>query len=94
VVPCALTLGWGVMFGAILTAFVFPCLLAIRDDFVNFFWGEKGLYITEPETITAAYGHTGTDKKFGWGLGKFQNMPAEWAPPAKSTDRLGKTEAG
>lgn len=32
VVPIAMTLGWGLLFGSVLTAFVFPPLLAILDD--------------------------------------------------------------
>lgn len=33
VVPIAMALGWGLMFGSILTLFVFPSALAILDDF-------------------------------------------------------------
>ena len=32
VVPIAMALGWGILFGSILTAFVFPAALAILDD--------------------------------------------------------------
>src|SRR5690606_449610 len=32
VVPIAMALGWGLMFGSFLTAFVFPAALAILDD--------------------------------------------------------------
>lgn len=32
VVPIAMALGWGLMFGSVLTAFVFPSALAILDD--------------------------------------------------------------
>ncbi len=32
VVPIAMALGWGLMFGSILTAFVFPAALAVLDD--------------------------------------------------------------
>ncbi|MCM0606190.1 MAG: efflux RND transporter permease subunit [Xanthomonadaceae bacterium] len=32
VVPIAMALGWGLMFGSVLTAFVFPASLAILDD--------------------------------------------------------------
>lgn len=37
VVPIAMALGWGIMFGSILTAFVFPAALAILDDVSDFF---------------------------------------------------------
>ncbi|HEX4924568.1 MAG TPA: efflux RND transporter permease subunit, partial [Bdellovibrionales bacterium] len=33
VVPVAMALGWGLFFGSVLTAFVFPSSLAILDDF-------------------------------------------------------------
>lgn len=36
VVPIAMALGWGIFFGSILTAFVFPSALAILDDFTSF----------------------------------------------------------
>ncbi len=36
VVPIAMALGWGLMFGSILTAFVFPSALAILDDLKAF----------------------------------------------------------
>ena len=41
VVPCALALGWGIMFGAMLTIFVFPCALASMDDMVAWKRGEE-----------------------------------------------------
>lgn len=39
VVPIAMSLAWGLMFGSILTAFVFPAALAILDDFSA--WSKK-----------------------------------------------------
>jgi multidrug efflux pump subunit AcrB len=36
VVPIAMALGWGLMFGSVLTSFVFPSALAIIDDFEEF----------------------------------------------------------
>lgn len=33
VVPIALSLGWGLAFGSVLTAFIFPAAVAITDDF-------------------------------------------------------------
>lgn len=36
VVPIAMALGWGLMFGSILTSFVFPSALAIIDDISEF----------------------------------------------------------
>jgi multidrug efflux pump subunit AcrB len=37
VVPIAMSLGWGLMFGALLTAFVFPPVMAILEDFRSLF---------------------------------------------------------
>jgi hypothetical protein len=37
VVPIAMSLGWGLMFGALLTAFVFPPVMAILEDFRGLF---------------------------------------------------------
>jgi multidrug efflux pump subunit AcrB len=36
VVPIALALGWGIAFGSVMTAFVFPAALAVLDDMVEF----------------------------------------------------------
>lgn len=36
VVPIAMALGWGVMFGSLLTAFIFPAALAVMDDVRGF----------------------------------------------------------
>lgn len=36
VVPIAMALGWGIFFGSILTAFVFPAAIAILDDLTEF----------------------------------------------------------
>lgn len=36
VVPIALSLGYGVLFGSILTAFIFPCAIAVLDDIKSF----------------------------------------------------------
>lgn len=36
VVPIALALGWGIAFGSVLTAFVFPAAIAALDDLVEF----------------------------------------------------------
>jgi multidrug efflux pump subunit AcrB len=41
VVPLAMSLGWGLAFGAVLTAFVFPAALALLDDFESFWAGLK-----------------------------------------------------
>ncbi|MBL7716214.1 MAG: efflux RND transporter permease subunit [Bdellovibrionales bacterium] len=46
VVPIAMALGWGIMFGSILTAFVFPAALSILDDVSDFFKGRKGAKIS------------------------------------------------
>ena len=35
VVPIAMALGWGLMFGSVLTSFVFPATLSILDDFTD-----------------------------------------------------------
>lgn len=40
VVPIALSLGYGMLFGAILTAFFFPCAIAVLDD-IKLFVGRK-----------------------------------------------------
>ncbi len=40
VVPIALSLGWGLALGSILTAFIFPSAIAILDD-INEFWQKK-----------------------------------------------------
>lgn len=39
VVPIALSLGWGLAFGALLTSLVLPALLAISDDVIGFLFG-------------------------------------------------------
>ncbi len=43
VVPVAMALGWGLLFGSILTAFAFPPAVAVLDDFSNLWqrWTEK-----------------------------------------------------
>lgn len=35
VVPIAMALGWGIMFGSLMTAFIFPAALAILDDILE-----------------------------------------------------------
>ena len=46
VVPIAMALGWGLGFGSILTAFVFPAALAILDDLAA--WGKRFRPRTQP----------------------------------------------
>lgn len=38
VVPIAMSLGYGILFGSILTAFFFPCAIAVVDDIQEFFF--------------------------------------------------------
>ena len=43
VVPLALALGWGVLFGSTLTALILPSLIAITDDIVHIFKKDKAI---------------------------------------------------
>lgn len=41
VVPVAMALGWGMLFGSMLTVFVLPALVAVQDDFLGLIFRRK-----------------------------------------------------
>lgn len=54
VVPMTLSLGWGILFGTVLTLLMIPSLYLILDDFTTYFLGDKSK--TASEAIPTAHG--------------------------------------
>lgn len=53
VVPIALSLGWGLAFGAFLTSIVLPALLVVSDDIILFLYRILGMKKPELETMSS-----------------------------------------
>jgi len=43
IVPIALSLGWGLFIGSILTLIFFPCFIRVLDDIENLFKKDKAV---------------------------------------------------
>jgi multidrug efflux pump subunit AcrB len=56
VIPMTLSLGFGIVFGTVLTLFMIPCLYLILDDLTRFMRGKKQRSQIVPELAVAAQG--------------------------------------
>ncbi len=51
VVPIALALGWGLLFGSLMTALIFPVAIAVLDDFVVWLAKRRAKYLNRQSSL-------------------------------------------
>jgi multidrug efflux pump subunit AcrB len=53
VIPMTLSLGWGIVFGTLLTLVMIPSLYLILDDFIRMLWGSDETAAVAPKDSEA-----------------------------------------